>query len=88
MAKKERVENPAVSAPLWAAVRQGNKEFAQILQPLPTSIRLIEEPGTISNPTQQMVTEESRGGTAFKDLIAHYDSRSGGRDSPERGIER
>lgn len=54
-------ERPSFSAPLWAAVRQGGKEFAQILPAFPESVRVVEEPGTLGNPTQYMVTEEIQG---------------------------
>jgi hypothetical protein len=84
---KQPSGRPALTAPWWAAVRQGAKELAQALPALPQSIRPIEEPGTMGNPTQQMVTEESRG-EDFKSLLARYDSRSDGRDEPNRGIER
>ena len=49
---------PAFSAPLYASVRQGSKEFAQILQAFPDSVRPVEEPGTLGNPTSAMITDE------------------------------
>jgi hypothetical protein len=51
-------ENPAFSAPLYAAVRQGAKEFAQALQAFPDSIRTVEEMGTLGNPTPHLVTDQ------------------------------
>jgi hypothetical protein len=88
MSEKETNTRPAFSAPLWAAFRQGAKELAQALPALPDSIRPVEEPGTLGNPTQQMVTEQSRGEGEFQKLLDRYDSRSDGRDEPNRGIER
>jgi hypothetical protein len=88
MSEKQGSSRPAFSAPLWAAARQGAKELSQALPALPDSIRPIEEPGAMGVPTQQMVTDESRGSENFKSLLARYDSRVNERDEPERGIER
>ena len=40
---------------LQAFLRQGAKEVAQALPALPDSIRIVEEPGAIGNPTPQEV---------------------------------
>jgi hypothetical protein len=88
MSDEDRSTRPAFSAPLWAAARQGAKELAQALPALPDSIRPVEEPGSMGNPTQQMVTEEARSRGDYKDLLARYDSRTDGPDDPNRGIER
>jgi hypothetical protein len=72
----KQMHRPNIDAPLWAAVRQGGKEAAQIIPALPGSVRVVEEPGTLGNPTPQMITEESgtmRERTSFFD---RYDSRS------------
>ena len=60
MAEEQKPETPrpAFSAPLWAAGRQGLKELAQVLPAFPDSMRPVEEPGTLGNPTQAMVTQE------------------------------
>jgi hypothetical protein len=79
---------PAFSAPLWAALRQGSKELAQALPALPTSIRPVEEPGMMGNPTPQQVTEQSHGESDFQKLLDRYDSRSRGRDDPDQGMDR
>jgi hypothetical protein len=87
MSKQENTR-PAFSAPLWAALRQGSKELAQALPALPDSIRPVEEPGTMGNPTPQQVTEQSRSESEFQKLLDRYDSRSLERDDPDRGIDR
>ena len=88
MSNKEENSRPAFSAPLWAAARQGAKELAQALPAFPEGVRPIEEPGTMGNPTPQMVTEQSRGEGDFQKLLDRYDSGSHEHDEPERGIER
>jgi hypothetical protein len=88
MSDEERQTRPAFSAPLYAALRQGAKELAQALPAFPDSVRPIEEPGALGNPTQQMVTEQSRGEGEFQKLLDRYDSRSHERDEPDRGMER
>lgn len=76
---------PAFWAPIFAWFRQGSKEFAQALPALPGSIRVVEEPGTLGNPTQQIVTEQSG---ALNDLMDKYDSRRHDYGDHGRGIER
>lgn len=85
---KQKETRPAFSAPLWAAARQGAKELSQALPALPESIRPVEEPGTIGNPTPQQVTEQSRGEGEFQRLLDRYDSRSYEREDRDRGVER
>jgi hypothetical protein len=87
MPKRENTR-PAFSAPLWAALRQGSKELAQALPALPDSIRPVEEPGMMGNPTPQQVTEQSRSESDFQKLLDRYDSRSHERDDPDRGLDR
>jgi len=79
---------PSFWAPLFAALRQGHKEIAQALPALPDSIRPIEEPGTLSNPTQQMVTEEMGTLRGFDSMLDRYASRAIDRNEPEQGMER
>lgn len=55
------MERPAFSAPLYAAVRQGAKELAQVLPAFPSSVHVVEEPGTIGNLPSQLVTQEMTG---------------------------
>ncbi|HEY4313312.1 MAG TPA: hypothetical protein VGN12_27930 [Pirellulales bacterium] len=87
MSKNESTR-PAFSAPLWAALRQGSKELAQALPAFPDSIRPIEEPGMMGNPTPQQVTEQSRNESDFQKLLDRYDSRSDGRDDRGQGMDR
>jgi hypothetical protein len=70
------MSQPSFLAPLYAWLRQGTKEVGQAVPALPSSIRVVEEPGTLANPTQQMVTEQS--GTLNKDksILDRFDSRS------------
>ncbi len=87
MSKNENIR-PAFSAPLWAALRQGSKELAQALPAFPDSIRPIEEPGMMGNPTPQQVTEQSRNESDFQKLLDRYDSRSHDRDDRDQGMDR
>ncbi|HEY4309148.1 MAG TPA: hypothetical protein VGN12_06820 [Pirellulales bacterium] len=87
MANNKPSERPAFSAPLYAALRQGSKEFSQALQALPSSIRTVEEPGTLGNPTPQMVTEQAQGHSSFQDFLDRYDSRASEREQT-RDMER
>jgi hypothetical protein len=41
-----------------AAFRQGHKEIAQILPAFPDSMRIVEEPGQLNNPTPLEVYSE------------------------------
>ena len=78
---------PSFWAPIDAAVRQGAKEITQALPAFPDSIRPVEEPGTMGNPTQQMVTENIRGDHSFDDMVNRHAARE--REEPkEQGIER
>src|SRR5262245_15731199 len=43
---------------LTAAFRQGHKEIAQILPAFPDSMRIVEEPGQLNNPTPLEVYSE------------------------------
>jgi hypothetical protein len=80
---------PAFSAPLYAGVRQGAKELAQILPAFPDSVRPVEEPATLGNPTSAIVTQEIGTFRGYgKD--AHLEGASDrgvGRDSPAPEIE-
>ncbi|MDA7980918.1 MAG: hypothetical protein MPJ50_19360 [Pirellulales bacterium] len=58
---------------LQAFVRQGAKELAQALQATPESIRPVEEPGTVFNPTPHEVSKQTgaiseRSGEKFSDM--------------------
>lgn len=82
-------KRPAFSAPLYAALRQGAKEFAQALPALPTSIRPVEEPGTLGNPTPQMVTEQQIGmSSEYSRLLDAYAREGEHREPPDRGMDR
>lgn len=43
---------------LQAFARQGFKELAQVIPATPESVRVVEEPGAIANPTPQIVTRQ------------------------------
>ncbi|HEY4308994.1 MAG TPA: hypothetical protein VGN12_06040 [Pirellulales bacterium] len=85
---EKKSEQPAFTAPLYATLRQGDKELAQTLPATKESIQVVEEPGTIANPTQQMVTEQSRSPDGFHHVIDQYSSRSREQNEPEQGMER
>ena len=88
MSEDEKRSRPAFSAPLYAAFRQGDKEFAQILKAFPDGIQLIEEPGTLGNPTAQMISEEIGTLKGYNRMLEKYADRESERDSPDRGMER
>ena len=88
MSEVEKKSRPAFSAPLYAALRQGSKELAQVLPAFPESVRPIEEPGTLANPTQQMISEEIGTLKGYNRMLDKYASRESERDTPERGMER
>lgn len=94
---KDVDSRPAFSAPLYAALRQGAKEAAQVLPAFPSSIRPVEEMGTLGNPTPQMVTRAMDGqvgpiqheDNGYEAMFNTYAARGGeGREQPQKGIER
>lgn len=84
----EKSERPSVTAPLYAFIRQGHKEIGQVLQAFPDSIRVVEEPGTLGNPTPQMVTEQIQPNASYDQFLDRYSSRSDVEHSQDRGLER
>ncbi len=49
------------SGALAAFVRQGAKETAQVLPAFPDSMRVVEEPGALGNPTQVEIFQAKQG---------------------------
>lgn len=80
-------ERPSFSAPLYAAVRQGAKELAQVLPAFPESVRPVEEANTLGNPTQALLTAENGALEKRHPLLEKYDSR-GEQAQDDRGMER
>jgi hypothetical protein len=74
MAEKQEINRPSFSAPLWAAARQGAKELSQYLPAFPDSARCVEEPGTLGNPTMQMVTAQMGTLNGFHSVLDQYAS--------------
>jgi hypothetical protein len=70
------LSRPSFTSPFYAWIRQGGKEAAQALPAFPNSIKVVEEPGTLGNPTQQMVTEESGALRERKNILDRFDSRN------------
>jgi hypothetical protein len=85
---KKKLERPSFFAPIWAWFRQGGKEFGQALPATKESIQVVEEPGTLGNPTQQMVTEQSGTLGGFSRELDKYSSRARDRGEPEQVMER
>lgn len=81
---------PSVTAPLLAALRQGAKELAAILPAFPESVRVVEEPGTMGNPTPQMVTEQISAEQDIDNMLDTYAARahSGREQSQEKEMDR
>ena len=80
--------NPSFSAPLWAAARQGAKELSQCLPAFPDSIRPVEEPGTLGNPTPQMITEQIGTLDGYNQMLDSYASQHADRSEPDQEMER
>jgi hypothetical protein len=78
---------PSFFAPLMAWIRQGSKEFGQAIPATRDSIRVVEEPNTLGNPTPQMQTFEA-GSLRDRNILDRYDSRTYDRDDRDHGIER
>ncbi len=54
--KARDISNSHHAAPLWGEWRRGLKDLQDVfLQPLPDSMKIHEEPGTIGCPTSQEV---------------------------------
>lgn len=81
---------PSVTSPLYAALRQGTKELAQILPAFPDSVRPVEEPGTLGNPTQAMLTQDIVMVHGKKASLDQYSSRGGDQKNKEneKGMDR
>lgn len=86
MAKE--LNRPSFTSPLYAWLRQGSKEIAQAVPALPNSIRVVEEPGTLGNPTQQVLTEESGALREKKSILDRYNSERFERREREQGMDR
>jgi hypothetical protein len=56
---------------LRAFLRQGGKELSQALPAFKDSIQVVEEPGTIGNPTPQQVTQQT--GLTYNDRKKEMD---------------
>jgi hypothetical protein len=66
-----------------AFTRQGAKELAQVLPAFPDSVKPVEELGTLGNPTQLEVNEETRS-TGSPTVL----TRSGWKNKHRRGKRR
>ena len=86
MAELEGQDRPSFSGPLLAALRQGSKEISQILEAFPDSVQVVEEPGTLGNPTPQLVTEQISAGQDFNRMLDGYAAMS--QDGPEQSQEK
>lgn len=75
-----------MSSVLWAEWRRGLKDIQNaVLNPWNGITPTHEEPGSIANPTQQLVTEDIRGESRFEDIVDQYASRGGRDQPPQRG---
>jgi uncharacterized protein YgbK (DUF1537 family) len=88
MSKENTTSRPAFTAPLYAALRQGSKEFAQVLPAFPDSVRTVEEAGTLGNPTPQMVTEQMGTLHGYDRMLDAYASRGREVSESEKDLER
>jgi hypothetical protein len=60
-----------------AWLRGGSKEFAQVLQAFPDSIRLVEEPGLVGNPTPQEVLHDKGKDGLYQDWLQSKANEAG-----------
>jgi hypothetical protein len=88
MSDKQEINRPSFSAPLYAAFRQGAKELAQVLPAFPESARCVEEPGTLGNPTMQMVTAQMGTLNGYDRVLDQYASHGSEERENEKEIER
>ncbi len=67
----------STSSVLSAEWRRGLKDLQNaVLNPFNGVTQTHEEPGTIANPTQQMVTEDVRGEQSFESVLDSYAARN------------
>ena len=85
MSDEREAGRPSFSAPLWAALRQGADEVAQVLPAFPDSVRCVDEPGTLGSPTQAMVTEQIGSLNGYDHVLDAYASQ--GREEVGREVE-
>jgi hypothetical protein len=92
MAEEQESPNrqPSFTSPLLAALRQGAKELAQILPAFPESVRVVEEPGMMGNPTQYEVNNQVGVGRDIDKMLDAYAARGqqGREQSQEKENER
>ena len=88
MSEDEKRSRPAFSAPLLCRIPTRRQGISQILKAFPDGIQLIEEPGTLGNPTAQMISEEIGTLKGYNRMLEKYADRESERDSPDRGMER
>ena len=68
--------------------RRGLKDLQNaVLNPWNGVTQTHEEPGTIANPTQQMVTEDIRGDRNFESVLNDYAARGGAAKEPQRELQ-
>ena len=72
---------------LSAALRQGGKEIATALKPLPDSIS-IDEPGSILSPTQGEIAEANRSGSIWDRVQEGRERAEATRNEPDKGRDR
>lgn len=88
MSKKQESNRPAFSSPLYAWLRQGLEETAKVLPAFPDSIQCVEEPGTLGNPTAQMVTEQMGTLSGYDRMLDAYASQGREENEKEQELER
>jgi len=78
----------STSSLFWAQWRQGLKDLQNAaLNPWNGVTQTHEEPGTIGNPTQQIVTEDIRGDQGFDAMLDRY-AAGRGQQAKEPEMER
>lgn len=78
---------PSSSSVLWGEFRRGLKDLQNaVLNPWNGVTQTHEEPGTIANPTMQMVTEDIRGDVHGRSIVDQYAERVP--RTPDRPLER
>lgn len=78
----------STSSVLSGEWRRGLKDLQNaVLNPWNGVTQTHEEPGTIANPTQQMVTEDIRGDRNFESVLNDYAARGGSTKEPQRELQ-
>ncbi len=79
---------PSSSSVLWAEWRRGLKDLQNVVtNPFNGITPTHEEPGTIGNPTPQLVTQDIQGKENFSNMLDRYAGRPAPVQEPQKERE-